>query len=60
MESKESFSLDNFVTGAPTMEFVLQNGEEYMDLIKKAQQDSAELQKDLEQLRRITPIFKIK
>lgn len=35
MESKESFSLDNFVTERPIMEFVLQNGEEYMELIKK-------------------------
>lgn len=60
MESKENFSLDNFVTGRPTMEFVLQNGKEYMDLIKKAQQDSAELQKYLEQLRKVTPVFKIK
>lgn len=60
MESKESFSLDNFVTGAPTMEFVLQNGKEYMGLIKKTQQDSAELQKDLETLRKFTPIFKTK
>lgn len=60
MEQENEFRLDNMINGAPSMEFVLQNGKEYMYLIKKAQQDSAELQKDLEQLRRITPIFKTK
>lgn len=60
MEDKDEFHLNNFMYGAPTMEFVLQNGEEYMELIKKTQQDSAELQKDLETLRKFTPIFKTK
>lgn len=60
MEKENEFHLDNFIKGAPSMEFVLQNGKEYMELIKKTQQDSAELQKDLENLANITPVFKTK
>jgi hypothetical protein len=35
MEKENEFHLDNFIKGAPSMEFVLQNGKEYMELIKK-------------------------
>lgn len=56
----EEFTLESSIYGRASMEIALQNGNEFMDLIKKAQQDSAELQRDLKQLASFTPVFKIK
>jgi len=36
MESKKEFQLDNFIKGQQTMEFILQNGNEFTDLLKSA------------------------
>ncbi|WP_169922442.1 hypothetical protein [Lactobacillus terrae] len=56
----KKFNLDSPIYGKPSLELVLQNGDQYMELIKKVQQESAELQKDLEKIRSITPVFKTK
>ncbi|MQS43945.1 hypothetical protein [Companilactobacillus mishanensis] len=56
----EEFTLESSIYGRASMKIVLQNGNEFMELIKKAQQDSAELQKDLERLQHMNPIFKTK